>query len=559
MAIPKWPYTTNPVILGEQVKPTVANRYPGQINERAEYLKHMLETISDKSALILWEVPVKSDVEEKDAVFYNSATEQYEKAIVAMETDSTLGQLVASPSTYAVGVVHSKLTSTLANIVIYGKMPDMDLEDTSPGLLYLSQTEAGKLVNQSPPVSIVLGMLFSDGSMMVMPQYKDLLESHVHYRFELVCEDAADETEEGWLAADHEIFEGKAPEGAILGYNISANESLSSVFPPIPVSSAVVVLYDEEIGTFLDATGSCKTVSITEDGVWLMEDMEWSSSSSECPVQRMELYFTKMNFKTGDSIVTEIHPAVGSPVTVTDINGDEASIGKVYVGINHEFTEGLASSAWGDYAYKEIDGLLLKKGHVVSGITSLSPSLVLSGGTAVNVNGTIYRKGAVALDYVAPGDLSREGAVELIALDNATEVIYQGALYVGMPTGKESSITLRIGLGQNLPENAELSFEIIALGRGAGTLPDLDLSYRRVVHPGSSAVSLTDLDTVDVEGAFTFGAVLANQYRAAQSTGFAVADEDIIFATITRNIDGYSSDMGLLRIKYIISSSSSSE
>ena len=358
---------------------------------------------------------------------------------------------------------------------------------------------------------------------------------------------------------------------------MAGHTALEAVFPPTPAASACVVRYtstaDEYYeGVLMSDMGNCPTVVIDMNGIWWMSSVdpaststynsdvvgegETSSSAGVCPTVKYTLYFSKMVFKTDTSVVTSLQPATGSPITVHDSLGLDATQGNLYLDINAEFTAGTAAAPWGGSAYKEVDGLLLKLGYVVSGVAAGSSTVQITSDYSAVESGTTYHYGKMTIDFVDP-DSVREGPVELIALDNATEVIYFNTMYVGLPAGRDSDIRIRVSVPNTVPINPTMSFEVTALGRSAGTLPSLPMTFRRLSSPGAgSAVSL-DLTDNATGTSLTFGAVTADQYRKANSGSFNIAANDIVYATINRNAeagDGYAGDVGLLSIRYVIAS-----
>ena len=110
------------------------------------------------------------------------------------------------------------------------------------------------LVQQRPPVSVSVLVYTDDGMAIVQPVQRDFLEDHIHYKVRLYAQpagtnwssspasrrrhpppvDTPDPTLPGWLPADHAIFNGRAPTGAVFGYNLATHPQLARIFPPIP-------------------------------------------------------------------------------------------------------------------------------------------------------------------------------------------------------------------------------------------------------------------------------------------------------------------------------------
>jgi hypothetical protein len=94
-------------------------------------------------------------------------------------------------------------------------------------------------------------------------------------------------------------------------------------------------------------------------------------------------------------------------------------------------------------------------------------------------------------------------------------------------------------------------------GRATGTLPELIVTYRVLGRPETSALSLP---AADVTPALTFLSsvpVTADTALEINSAPFAVSEGDTVLVTIRRplidgNADGYLSEVGLLRLSGII-------
>jgi hypothetical protein len=576
---PKWLTATHPVTDGEQVKGAVANRLPKELDQNTQYLKARIDALTAGSALTIEDVALASDVLVGQAVYYNSTNARYEKALANLDENTDAGYYTSADSSYIVGIVALKTSATVGDIVLYGYVEGIDMTNlvdgtVTPGAYFLSMSSAGKVTQQEPPLAMFVAYILSSSSILVMPQYKDLLESHVHYKFNLSTATSM------WLDAGSAVFNNLAPAGAVYGYNMAGHTALESVFPPTPAASACVVRYtsnsDEYYeGVLMSDMGDCPTIVVDMNGIWWMSSVdptssttyisdvvgegESSSSAGICPTVKYTLYFSKMVFKTDTSVVTSVQPATGSPITVHDSAGLDATQGNVYLDINAEFTEGTATAPFGGIAYKEIDGLLLKLGYVVSGVAAGSSNISITSDYTATDGGVTYNYGKMTIDFVDP-DSTRQGPVELIALDNATEVVYEDVMYIGLPASRDSDIRVRVGVPDAVPTNPIMSFEVTAIGRTAGSLPTLGITYRRVLDPGTAAVALPLVEGGPlVPATLTFGAatVLANEYRKATSATFTVAANDIVYATISRSAaagDGYAGDVGLLRVKYSITS-----
>ena len=571
MATPVWPTRTNPVTDGEQVKQAVANRYPREAHQRAEYLKARLDALETGAALIIYDAALATGTLEGQPVYYDAVNDQYDQALAGLEEDTTAGYYRATSASFPIGIVLRKTAADIGDIVTYGYVSGVTLSNgidgtISAGPYHLSMAEAGKMTSQEPPITMVMGIVCDATSMIVMPQYKDLLESHIHYKFELYPERSTGSNDRGWLTASHAKFGGNAPVGAVYGYNLPEHPALARAWPPIPPFAATVVKYDANgDGVVLGDVGVCPTVTIDFNGIWWMDSSStpWgaygssSSSAGGCPDLALTLFFTKMVFKTDQSVVTSIQPETGSPITIQDVDGIDATRGDVYLGLDYTFTEGTASPFFGTSAYTQTTGTLLKLGGAVSGVRSLSTALTITGSASASDGTDTYQYGTVTIDYTDPSSVSREGPVELISLDNATEVVYQDVMYVGMPNSRDSEIRFRVAVPDNAPTNPVMAIEATVIGRVNGNLPTLGITTRRLASPAGVAVALPLVeDGVPLPATLVYGAVVADQYLDATSATFPVVAGDILYGSITRTAsgagDGYAGELGLLRVKYII-------
>ena len=127
-------------------------------------------------------------------------------------------------------------------------------------------------------------------------------------------------------------------------------------------------------------------------------------------------------------------------------------------------------------------------------------------------------------------------------------------MYFGFDAGKQQAIRARIQVPVTLDATSPmmtLVFRIIGLG--AGTLPPMTLSYRRI--PASStpaALPLTDT-TISLTTGQTLTA--ANQYLDISSSAFAVAAGDDVLFTLQRGAsDSYIYQVGVMRQTGLIAS-----
>jgi hypothetical protein len=627
-----WLFNIRHIAAGEPVQAEIVGRPDKALEQRTDYLKDRLDAAALGRALFDVDATIAPDVLEGQPVFWNYQTQRYERALAAVENDDITQTLVVQASSDCLGLLYSKKSPTLGDIVLRGivKLPGLTNAITGPitaGRYYLSSEAPGKLVKQRPPATVsvcyVQGAKDSCAAepwVVVMPQVRDFLEDHIHYRFELVTRAAGvlavangkvsitqpDGTLQGWLPASHAVFNGKAPAGAVFGYNLSAHLQLSRVWPPQPVS-AVAMLWDKgqnlvgateiplgrEGLAICDANGIWWTSDCVGDVPWVAGVSSSSSSSSsslssssstsavpECPRDermRVIVVFLRMVFGNDRSVVTSLQAGPGSPIRVTNCDGLVAKTGDLELNLDLNLAI-KPPDLDGARVLKSIeDGYKFRQGWVTEGVVSGSAPIVVTGypnnpaaaraltaaektglGFPAEADITAYR----GLVKIAFNDalVERELSPQIIRLSDAVERLYKDVPYIGFPSGQDSLVRLRFivpaaGLGSGL----QVVLRTQLLGLSIGTLPALEVTYRRLPRPtGGVAVTLA---AVDVTPALTFPSSItltaANSVVEVSSAPIPVEEGDTLLVTIRRGLvgtgpDGYTGEVGLLRLSGIV-------
>lgn len=611
----KWLYNIRHVNSGEPVKASVVNRPDSALETRTNYLKERLDAAAVGQALFDVDATVAENVLEGQPVFWNSETQRYEQAVVAVGPDPETQNLVAQPSSDCLGLVYRKKSSNSADVVLRGivKLPGITNAVNGPitaGRYYLSPAEPGKLVKDRPaaPVSIchIQGPkdnCAADPWIVVAPQLHDFLSDHVHYRFELVPtalgevsetdgrhqitvdSDLNLDTAAGWLPANHDSFSGKAPPNAAFGYNLKAHPQLAQVWPPVPIAAAAV-LWDKgenHTGAFEVPVGSDGLVVLNANGIWWMSDCvndvpwtstEQSSSSSagiECPrVERMRVIvvFLRMLFANDKSVVTSLYADPASPLQITNCNNEPATSGDLKIDLNLQLLVE-PGDATGGRAIKEItDNNTFKRGWVTEGVFSASDAIVLTGSntrtlttaekTAFGISdpSVVAHQGLVRLAFNDPS-LEREIAPQIIRLSDVIERLYYDVPYLAFPQGQESSVRLRFNVpnsGLSSTLSMTVTAQLLSRASGASGLPDLAVTYRRLPRPTGDAIDLNKFDTDGLILEYD-SAITADKVVEVSTAAFAVAQGDTVLVTITRQpLDSvpYAGEIGLLRVAGVV-------
>lgn len=626
----KWLYNIRHVAPGEPVKAGVVGRPDRALEERTGYLKDRLDAAALGRAIFDVDATIAPDVLPGMPVFWNYQTQRYEKALAAVENDETTQTLVTQVSSDCMGLLFNKKDTNLGDVVLRGivKLPEITnaVEGTvEPGRYYLSSEAAGMLTKQRPPVTVSVCYVqgakdncADDPWVVVMPQVRDFLEDHIHYRFELETTAAGtvttvdgkhvfsttDATAKGWLPANHEVFNGKAPSGAVFGYNIKMHNQLSKVWPPVPIM-AVAMLWDKGqalLGATEIPLGNSGLAVCDANGIWWMSDcvgdVPWvrdlsgaSSSSSagtssssgasaeaaECPreeIMRVIVVYLRMVFGNDRSVVTSLQSAPGSPITVTNCDGLPAKTGDLELDLDLNLAV-IPPDVTGARILKRIEnGYNFRAGFVTEGLVSGSAPIVLSSvkeGPAYTRTLTAAEKTALGLnvaDNVTAHQglvkisfedslVEREIAPQIIRLSDVVERLYKDIPYLGFPNGQDSLVRVRLNVpSSGLGTALQMQIRAQLFGRANGTLPAMTVTYRVLSRPGANPVALPE---TDVTPNLTFtSAISVNEDEAVEVTSapFTVTEGDTVLVTLRRPLpagaETYNAEVGLLRLSGVV-------
>lgn len=622
-----WLNNIKHVTPGEPVQAGVVSRPDRALVDRTEYLKQRLDAAALGQAIFDVDATVASDVLPGQPVYWNPTTQRYERALAAVEVDPTTQALVTQRSSDVLGLCYKKKNDTLADIVISGvvRLPEITNAITgpvAPGRYYLSTAEPGKLVSGRPPVMVsvcyvqgVKDNCADEPWVVVTPQITDILEDHIHYRFELVPRPAgehdaaqaladgyhtienADAALEGWLPADDAVFAGRAPAGAKFGYNFSQHAALSYVWPPQPMQ-AVAVLWDKganRVGATEIPLGSNGLCVVDVNGIWWMSDcyseVPWppaldtasetsESSEAACPTpesMRVIVVFLRMLFGNDKSVVTSLKPATGSPITIANCDGVSASVdnaltGDLELGLNLQLLDD-PTEVSGGRVYKQItNDFKFRKGWVAEGVrigagpisiaSTRSRLLSTAEKTTLELDPndtSLLHQGLITLSY-DDQLVEREVSPQIIRLADAVERLYLDIPYLAFPEGQESHVRVRLNVpGANLGASLAMKIRVQLFGRTTAVLPSLYMSYRRIPRsPQVVEAGMPTLPGVGDEALLDFivpGVSLpVNVPVEVDSDTFSIVEGDTVLVTLGRNgsADSYAAEVGVLRLTGVI-------
>jgi hypothetical protein len=580
---------------GEKVAAGTPNRPLRSLEQNVRYLKAIIDAAETGETVFARDVTLESAASVGMPVYYDGAGSAFRRGLAQTQTDLVTGELLTANSAQVWGVVYQKENSTLGDVLLFG-FAALDIsaaltETLTSGVYYLSAAAPGGLTSQRPPVTVPVLIADGEGSVLVNPQITDFLHDHVHYKFDLVglpsgehsppipdglhTIENADSTIEGWLPADDDIFDGKAPVGALFGYNIAVS-SWNNLWPPVPVSAAVLE-WDKALDKDLGLIGVSDDLLIMDiNGIWWMSncdgDVPWpadldtnsslslSDGAGECPRNlkfALRLWFNKLSFLTDQSVVTGLVSGddrieivcANDPTTV-------ASTGPLLIRLALEFLIG-ESGTRGYEVFKAFDEATNKfeTGPVIEGLYALSSNVAIAGEASQQivigeVTYTVYQ-GLVGISVAQ--DASQELQPSVIRLAGATEEFYEEIPYLGFADDELSQIRATIEIPSTLVlSNPKLQIRLRILARAAGTLPTLTINGRSIprVTVATDLPAPTDVAVPIV----TAVAVTADQYLDVDSDEIDVVAGDIYAFTVERGAaDGYTGELGLLQVVGIVS------
>ena len=583
---------------GEPVAAGVTNRPTQQLQQNINYLWEVLSASGLGSTIVIRRATVDASVKVGQPVYFSSSSKAFEQALATVASGTVDGHVVAAESAQVWGVVLQKLSSTLADILVSGysalNLSEAVTGTVTAGLYYLSGSTPGKLVNTRTPVTIPVLRADGNGNVLVLPQFADFIDRHVHYKFDLVCQPAGTYTEPalnarhsisvpdatlpGWLPAGHASFNGTAPAGAMFGYNLAAHPALKNVWPPLPASEAYLEFDRGTTGFTGVPVGESGACIVNRYGIWWMSDcyndVPWPTAynspgfsislsdppDAECPRRTqmaMRIWFTKPSFATDATVVTSL-TSLDPRLVVTCVDGTPASVGALNVDLDLNFISTAGNTGY--QVLKEIDGNSFKQGPVCEGLYTSGSAVTLSSPSrrrliVGNTSSPWLYQGPVEISVV-PTE-SREIEVQLIRLDGVEEQFYEDVTYLGFAAANESSIRCKL----HVPSSTGFASPIISLklrilGRAAGTLLALTVTARRLPKPSAGSSLALPLTASEFAVTIVTTATLSgsNRYIEVSSTAFAVADGDTLLFTVQRNSDAYAGEVGILQMTGILTS-----
>jgi hypothetical protein len=584
---------------GEPVSPGTPNRPLQQLDTNLRYLWDVIQAAALGSTVYARSQTIDPTLEVGQPVYFNPLNGRFEAAYATTVSDQATGYLTVPDQAQVWGLVADKLHADLADILLFGYAqiditsaigPEVNPDGSVPaGTWYLSSLSAGSMTRQLPPITIPVCKSDNSGGVYVNPQFVDFVENHRHYVFELMMYPAgdvsppvpgethtisnADADQPGWLPADDPVFAGGAPAGAKFGYNLSQDGQLRNLYPPVPLQSACVVMQRPSV---YDSVGEHRwygqqlmadLVVIDRNGIWWMSDcydeVPWptvldtlnpaSQSYGPCDPESKEyslkLYYTRVGFATDNSTVTSLRSRDERLVITCAGKPEEASTGDLDIDLNLEFMLGELNRPGFEVVKRFSPSTnTFDFGPVCEGLYATSSNVLLSG-VSQTIGGQQVFQGPVGIGVLT--DVTQELSSQLVRLDGVTEENYP-VLYLGMPDDVPTSYEVKFEVPGDAPANSNFQLRLRLLGRAAGTLPQLTVSYFTTGRPPAGLD--TPVDVIQARANLsitTVASVGANQAVEAISASVLVNPGDLIYIQVQRTptdpADAYTGELGVIQ------------
>jgi len=575
-----YPANINPVVDGQAVNAASDSVPINQLTLRTDSLREKVDNGLYGSALFAYDVPVESSAAVGMPVYLDDDG-VWRKALAGTEIVDDVEQVLRS--TWVCGIVFYKHNSTLADVLTGGyaqilgsAMDDICDETLEPGPFFLTADSGspGFITQTQPAVGIQVGYLTDTGGdgnryILIAPQPHGLLQSHHHYKFDLAMVVSVDAEDAGWVAVPSglatTLWPGVSfPTDTRFGYNYAADGNMDGLFP-----SGAMASYDiRRNGVGLRMNGSAPECVVNSDGVWWTcadADPEAGADVEQpggCTVpDQIEFWVTQM---TGDLNQVYVRSLVAGDdsVTITNLLGAAASTGSLKITAQIPTSGDTATAGYSVFKGLSGDsGMSLDAGRVVEGVKVAGTlGATLTGGVAVNeadgdpVSG--FKAGRLLLTINNP--LAQlEGEMTVLALDGVDLASDYAVHYIKFRKNVLGSIRGSVRMpSTGVTDGSALSLEFWAMAKVTGTMPELELSVRKLAEPEDEcdAVALDeDDDTYGPLDLTTCGSVTANSYVKSTVAAGTINPGDLVFFTLTRQPgDAYNGDVGILAVRWKI-------
>lgn len=569
---------------GERVAAEIANRSTFSLEQNVRYLKERLDASNAGSAVFAHEVRITPGTATGAPMYFDTAAAEFRPAISTVSSDPVSGEVRPAESSHVWGLLARKHSDTSGDILLAG-FSDLDtdgiiLGESGPGLYYLSGAQAGKVTRSRNGAGIPVFRRTGLGGVFVLPHWQDPTLEHQHFRFELRCApadltyqtnplndpqniDNPDSAILGWLPADHEVFNSRAPAGAKFGYNRAQDPALDGAWPPVPTTQAYVEWLRGGEATSGFQGLSDNLIRIDRHGIWWMsneyddvpwnihcpfeEDTEWDGTGYRPVPFEMRIWFTKPTYLTDVTSVTSLTSSDSRVEIRCQGTEKSAFTGDLEIGLNLGLSQSdtLVAGSGVIKNYNE-ETNQFERGSVLEGLRVVGPGLSVTSTEPATLGGVVTHQGIASISLQS--NVAVDLGVSRVKLNGVGEESLQDVLYLGFPPNRQSSFRGSVIVPRTITvRNPQVQLRLWVLGRAAGQPPTFGLTYRIIPAAAGFASSLPLQDTVGGLNASPVHAE-SDQYSLVLSTPVAIAAGDTFLFTVSRgDNDGYPAELGILR------------
>jgi hypothetical protein len=571
---------------------------------RTDYLLQKLQDSTSGEQLRVQNLPCAPDVRLRSWVYYDAESRLVRPA-AALAVQDDVGGVALAPQALVLGFV-TEIANGLANVVTQGIVTlsysqyQALFEDPGDapalgGVLFLDKQGGYATTARLLPL-VPLGAAFMQTStcdgecrIAINPAIGSWYAGPAIREYALAAYPAGDHVPpakggthvitspnasiQGWLPANHAVFNGTAPVGAKFGYNISLDPTLQSLWPP---STAHLLFYSEaDMGVVGFVRIPSEQYVIDENTIWWMKDcysqVPWNhllnntippppavSCDITVPTQLL-LVMDRPPLDRSMYCVTRLRPSASGAIRFVNQNNQEASQGDLQV-VFSPANATTVTNALGSLVVKDIDeDFTIRKGVVVEGMRSGSSNLTLTGSTSRLVDPLLpespsnprIHQGIVVVSSAGAG-AGLELTPALVRLGDTLQKTNKGLSYIEFPAGPLTTLTYRFDIDSRLVGSLELRLVTTLYSPAAGPWPDLQIDFQIVdaiprtqgqqrlddVVTATGTLSLSTLSPVPVAGAFA----------KATSTPQTCYAGDTVFVTVKRAAgNAFNAPIGIVR------------
>lgn len=376
------------------------NRPLQVLADRTDYLKGLVETLSNKVALVLPGVSLAPGLSVGMPVYYDAPNGRYAAAF-AQWTTGTRGEVIPAASCRVAGILTEKTTDTTGTLLQTGLgtnelVYDYITSNTAASATYYLGNTAGTYTTTPEQIKIPIACTDLSGS-YVVNTFPHNQPNHIHKKFEL--------TEDWYAVADPLFDEMTKPAGATFGYNIAADTALSELFALYP--GDLTIFYD---GVLLTDT---TVFEANADNIWF--------KGVSAPTDSV-IVFAYMPFLNGEPLVRAVTTDTPAFLTTTLTNG--------LLTVSTKEPSEVALVGTSGTAISNISGNVITRTHVISKITAGEGVSVstLSDGTAIVSLESFHNSLHVA---------------DLVNMNNAVQSVEAPFVWTVLPANRSASISCR--------------------------------------------------------------------------------------------------------------------